>query len=450
MSKLFGTDSTRGIAVAGISCELAMQAGRAAAAVFSSGKDKKSKIIVAKDKSSSSDMLEAAICAGICSAGADAEELGIIPASAAALLVKEHNADAGIMISAAYGSARESGIRIFNTEGLRPSAADELLTEKLALGSADAPELKYIGESGAILRCENAAEEYAAILKELVSPELSGMKVAVDCIGSCTEGIAERMFSELGAEVLTVAEQACTSDIDAIATRFERLMEYVTENDCACGFAFDNDGTGCIAVDENGKPVSGDSLLAIFALDFRKKGILRHNSVAAPLTSGMGLISYLAEHEIGLVTTGAADRYAAYRMREGGYNLGGEKSGHILFSDFMPIEDGLFTALKLLELMKSSGKCLSELSNGINTLPQVVINVRIAPRKREIWKNDHEITGLIEQMSEALGDNGRIIVCENSSASPSIRVIAEGSDFGQINNIAMTIAQTIKKRCGKH
>lgn len=449
MSKLFGTDSTRGIAVAGISCELAMQAGRAAAVVFSSGKDKKSKIIVAKDKSRSSDILEAAVCAGICSAGADAEELGVIPAAAAALLVKEHNADAGIMISAAYGSARESGIRIFNEEGLRPDAADEILTEKLALGSPDSPELKCSEESGAILRFENAAEEYAALLKGLVSPELSGMKIAVDCTDSCAVGIAERLFSESGAEVLTVPEQYSDSDIDAAATPLERLMDHVTENECDCGFAFDNDGTGCIAVDENGKPVSGDSLLAIFALDFRKKGILRHNSVVAPLTSSMGLMSYLTEHEIGLVTTGAADRYAAYRMREGGYNLGGEKSGHILFSDFMPLEDGLFTALKLLEIMKSSGKRLSELSDDINTFPQVVLNVRIAPRKREIWKNDREITGLIEQMGEALGDEGRIIVCENSTAAPSIRVIAEGSDFSRINNIAMTIARTIKKRCGK-
>lgn len=450
MSKLFGTDSTRGIAVAGISCELAMQAGRAAAAVFSSGKDKKSKIIVAKDKSKSSDILEAAVCAGICSAGADAEELGVIPAAAAAFLVKEHGADAGIIISAASGSAKESGIRIFDADGLRPGTAKELLTERLALGSPDAPELKCKGESGAILHCGNAAEEYIAKLRELAPTELSGMKIALDCAESCAGGIAERLFSDLGADVPTVPEQHADSDIDAAATPLERLMDHVTENGCTCGFAFDNDGTGCIAVDENGKLIDGESLLAVFALDLHKKGILRHNSVVAPLTSSMGLMSFLEEHEIGFVTTGAADRYAAYRMREGGYNLGGEKSGHILFSDCMPLEDGLLTALRLLEIMKSSEKSLGELAGGMEKLPQVVLNVRIAPRKRELWKNDSEITGLIEQMSEALGAEGRIIVCENSAAVPSIRVIAEGGDFGQINEIAMTIARTIKKRCGRN
>ena len=167
------------------------------------------------------------------------------------------------------------------------------------------------------------------------------------------------------------------------------------------------------------------------------------------MTSSRSLALFLEENEIGLVTTGAADRYAAYRMREGGYNLGGESGGRILFADDMPCEDGLLTALKLLELMKNSGKSLSETAPCFEKLPQVVLNVRIDRKKREQWKNDSVITGLIEQMTETIGEKGRIFVYENSSADPSVRVIAEGGDFGQINTIAMTIADTVKKRCGE-
>ena len=226
-------------------------------------------------------------------------------------------------------------------------------------------------------------------------------------------------------------------------------MDCVAENDCDCGFAFDTDASVCIAVDENGNVIGGDALLAAFALDLRKKGTLRHNCVVAPVTSSRSLALFLEENEIGLVTTGAADRYAAYRMREGGYNLGGESGGRILFADDMPCEDGLLTALKLLELMKNSGKSLSETAPCFEKLPQVVLNVRIDRKKREQWKNDSVITGLIEQMTETIGEKGRVFVYENSSADPSVRVIAEGGDFGQINTIAMTIADTVKKRCGE-
>ncbi len=449
MSELFGTDSPKGIAVAGISCELAMKAGRAAAAVLASGKNKNSKIIVAKDKNRSSDVLEAAVCAGICSAGADAEAIGVIPASAAAFLVGEHCADAGIVISAASRSPLESGIRIFNDKGIRPDEDKEKLITKLALGSSDAPELRYDGESGAILRSDDAAVRYAARLKEICPLDLSGMKIAVDCRGGCAEGIAQSLFSELGAEIAEVSEMGDTADVDFVGTPLELLMDCVAENDCDCGFAFDTDASVCIAVDENGNVIGGDALLAAFALDLRKKGTLRHNCVVAPVTSSRSLSMFLEENEIGLVTTGAADRYAAYRMREGGYNLGGESGGRILFADDMPCEDGLLTALKLLELMKNSGKSLSETAPCFEKLPQVVLNVRIDRKKREQWKNDSVITGLIEQMTETIGEKGRIFVYENSSADPSVRVIAEGGDFGQINTIAMTIADTVKKRCGE-
>lgn len=449
MSELFGTDSPKGIAVAGISCELAMKAGRAAAVVFASGKNKNSKIIVAKDKSKSSDVLEAAVCAGICSAGADAEAIGVIPASAAAFLVGEHCADAGIMISAASRSPLESGIRIFNDRGIRPDTEKEKLIERLALAGSDSPELRYEGESGAILRCGTSEEEYTDRLREICPVDLSGMKIAVDCRRGCAEGIAQRLFSKLGAEITKVPEAEDTADTDFVGTPLERLMDCVTENECDCGFAFDSDGTGCIAVDEKGALIDGDALLAAFALDLRKKGSLRHNCVVAPMTSCRGLAEYLEQNEIGLVTTGAADRYAAYRMREGGYNLGGESSGHILFADDMPCEDGLLTALKLLELMKNSGNPLSKTAQGFEKLPQVVLNVRIAQKKREQWKNDTIITDLIEQMRTAIGEKGRIFVYENSSADPSVRVIAEGEDFSQINTIAMTIADTVKKRCGE-
>ena len=452
MSRLFGTDSAKGIAVADLSCEIAMQAGRAAAAVISGREKKKARFIIGKDGNISSDVLEAAICAGICSAGADAEALGALPAPAAAWLTKELGADACIMISAAGSDGNCSGIRLFSPEGRRFGGDAEQQIERLVFGiGAESVLARPRTGIGRMLRQENAASTYIEHISSLVPTDLTGMKVALGCSGSCTSVTASDLFRELGAEVLMLPEpgDVFDSDIETASTEFERLMEFVPENGCDCGFAFDGDGSGCLAVDENGSLVDGDQLLAIFAKSYKEQGRLRSDSVVVNYMSGLGLMNFLRDNGITALTSGAGDRYILDRMVEEECSLGGEKSGHIIFLDDSSVGDGQLCGARLLEIMKSTGKKLSELAGEMQKLPQIVLNVRISPMKKEIWKNDSVITDLIREGEEKLGAEGRVIVREAFVPEPFIRVIIEGRNFSVINDMAMDIAQTIKAQCAQ-
>lgn len=450
MSRLFGTDSAKGVAVADLSCEIAMQAGRASAAVLSGGEGKKSKIIIAKDGKLSSDVLEAAVCAGVCSAGADAEGVGPVPVPAAARLAGELDADACIMISSAGTDGESSGIRIFSPEGRRFGKDTEEQIERLVFGiGADSVLALPKTEMGRMLHSDDAAERYIKRVRSAIKTDLSGLKVALVFSESCAAITAEKLFSELGAEVLVLPEpeDEFSSEIEMGLTKFERLMEFVPANGCDCGLAFDNDGSGCLAVDETGKSIDGDSLLAIFAKDYKQRGKLNGNKIVVNYMSCLGLLNFAQENDIIVLTSGAGDRYVLDRMTEEKCSLGGEKSGHIIFLDDSPIGDGQLCGAKLLEIMKRSGKKLSELSDEMQRLPQVVFNVRISPNKKEIWKNDSVITGLIKENDERLGSEGRIVVRECAGTEPYIRVLAEGPDFGSINKMAVEIAQNIKSRC---
>lgn len=450
MSRLFGTDSVKGITVADLTCEIAMQAGRAAAAVLSGGEGSRSKMIIGKDGRISSDILEAAICAGICSAGADAEGLGTIPAPAAAWLTKELDADACIMISAAGSDGNASGIRIYSPDGKRFGSDVEEQIERLVFGiGAESVLARPRTEMGRMLRQDNAAASYIGHIKQIVQTDLSGMKAAVCSLESCTSATAEDLFAALGAEVLMLPEpmDEFDSDIETASTKLERLMDFVVSNSCDCGFVFDSDGTGCLAVDENGSLVDGDQLLAVFAKAYKEKGALKNDSVVVNYMSGLGLMHFLRDNGITALTSGAGDRYILDRMLEEECSLGGEKSGHIIFLDDSPVGDGQLCAAKLLEVMKSSGKKLSELAGEMHRLPQILLNVRISPKMKEIWKNDSVITDLIKSGEEKLGSDGRVIVREAFVPEPFIRIMIEGPDFGEINAMAMEIAQTIKSRC---
>lgn len=449
MSKLFATDSIRSITVADLSCAAAMQVGRAAAAVLAKGTDSKGKIIIGKDSSVSSDILEAVICAGICSDGADAETLGVVPVPAVAYLVKKMEADAGIMISAAYNGSDSSRISLFSPDGLRFDSEIEDKIEQLVFNSANQSELRPNNDAGRILRCNTALNEYIDNVKSKIRTNLKGKKTAVACAGECAEKTAKRILRLLGAEVLIMPAPDSTSEtgIDPKSTQIERLMDFVIENNCDCGLAIDWDGSSCIAVDEQGKLADGDSLLAIFAKDYKEQKKLRHNTAVIKATSSLGLLRFAEENEINTVTSGASSRCVLDRMIEGGYNLGGEKNGRIFFLDDSIASDGILCGAKLLEIMKKTGKKLSELAGEMPKLPQIALNVRISLRSRELWKNDTLITELIEKHEAALGGEGRILVRECGGAEPFIRIIAEGRDFSQINDIAVEIAKKIKERC---
>ncbi|MCR5600499.1 MAG: phosphoglucosamine mutase [Ruminococcus sp.] len=448
MAKLFGTDGPRGIAVTDLTCELAMQTGRAAALVLAKKDGGKTKILIGKDTRLSSDALEAAVCAGICSVGADVELLGVVPTPALARLIVKYGADGGIMISGSHNSAEYNGLKLFSAKGhkLMEEAEDEI--ERLVLTSPEEMKLCSHDEVGRVIHGENAADEYIESLKEAAETDLSGLKVAIDCANGCASYTAEKLFTALGAEVLVIADKPDGTNInkDCGSTHIHHLMEYVVEQGCDCGLAFDGDADRCIAVDEKGCIIDGDRLIAIFAENMKARGRLEGDTAVITVMSSLGLRKYADSVGIKLVSAGAGARYVLERMLESGYKLGGEPNGHIIFLDECKTGDGQLAGVRLLEILKSGSRKLSELAGDMPAYPQVKLNVRIPPKFRELWKNEKAVTELIERYQKELGSEGRIFVRE-SGKEPIVRIMTEGSDFGRINDMAVAIAQCIKDSC---
>lgn len=446
MPKLFGTDGSRGIAVTDLTCELAMQTGRAAAVVLAKKDGKKAKIIIGKDTRASSDALEAAVCAGVCSVGADAELLGFVPMPALAYLVKKYEASAGIMISGSHTGSDVNGIKIFSSEGRMITEDQENKIEHLVLESPQEIKPCPLEDVGRINHDETALDSYIDYIKSAVGADLSGLKIAVDCANGCASFTAERIFSELGAEVSVISASPDGKNINKNcgSSHIGELMEYVVNNGLDCGLAFDGDADRCIAVDETGDMVDGDKLMAVFMKDFKEKDRLENNTAVVTLMSNHGLFRYAAENGITLETSGG--RYILERMLESGCKLGGEHGGHIIFLDDSYTGDGQLTGARLLALMKEKSLPLSKLAGEMHKLPQVIVNVRIPKESREIWKNDLEITDFIEKQESALGEDGRIVVRE-SEAEPIIKIMVEGKEFVTINDMAVETATLIKRRC---
>lgn len=448
MARLFGTDGARGVAITELTCETAMQIGRAAALVLTKHTAHKAKIFIGKDTRISSDILESALCAGICSVGADAVILGVVPTPAVAMLVKKHNADAGVMISASHNSVEFNGIKLFAHDGYKLSDEIEEEIEALIL---DTPEvltdnLKNGTEVGRITRKETAADEYIDYIRSAVPTDLSGIKLAVDCAEGSSSVTAEKLFSQMGAEVLCISSSPDGTNINdkCGSTHMENLCAFVKENKCDLGVAFDGDADRCLAVDENGEIVDGDKLIAIFAKAMNAEGTLKNSTAVVTVMTNIGFKKFAKENNISVESTKVGDRYVLERMKEGNFNLGGEQSGHIIFLDDATTGDGELSAAKLLSFYKKSGKKMSELASVMERYPQVLVNVKI---KTE-WKNKlgeiEEIKECISKNEKKLGDDGRILVRE-SGTEPLIRVMVEGREQNEINAIAEEIADTVKK-----
>lgn len=450
MGRLFGTDGARGVAITELTCELAMQIGRAAALVLTKKVSHKPQILIGKDTRISSDILEAALCAGICSVGADAIKLGVVPTPAVAYLVKEKSADAGVMISASHNSVEFNGIKLFASTGYKLSDEIEEEIERLILDNPEEISLSSHTSVGRITCCETAVQEYIDHIKSTISTELNGIKVALDCANGSSSATAKKLFEELGAEVILISNEPDGTNINKNcgSTHMENLMEFVVENSCDCGLAFDGDADRCLAVDEKGELIDGDKLIAICAKAYKEQGRLKNNAAVVTVMTNLGYRHFAAENNIDTITASVGDRYVLEKMLDGGYNIGGEQSGHIIFLDDATTGDGQLSGAKVLEILKNSGKKMSELADIMYKFPQVMINVRITPKDKEMWKNDTEITGLIEKHEETLGDSGRILVRE-SGTEPLIRVMIEGKDFSQINTMAIEIADKIKERSGR-
>ena len=450
MGRLFGTDGARGVAVTELTCETAMQIGRAAAMVLTRKAHHKAKILIGKDTRISSDILEAALASGICSMGADAVILGTIPTPAVAYLVRKREADAGVMISASHNSMEFNGIKLFSGKGYKLSDDIEEEIEALVL---DHPEeinagLKNGAELGRIIYDKNADWDYIRSIIKTAEKPLEGIKVAIDCANGSASVTAERIFSGLGASISIINNQPDGTNINKRcgSTCLDGLSEYVKQNKLHIGVAFDGDADRCLAVDENGAIIDGDKLIAIFAKYMRDKGTLSKNTAVVTIMTNLGFTYFAQENNINIATTKVGDRYIIEQMLANGYNIGGEQSGHIIFHDLATTGDGELTAVQLLSILKEADCKASKLASVMERYPQVMINVKIAQKWKETWKNDSEIEQIITASQNTLGSTGRIVVRE-SGTEPLIRVMIEGKRFDLINELAVKIADKIKERC---
>ena len=447
MGRIFGTDGIRGIANTELSCKLAMNVGRAAAMVIAERIGRRPVILIGKDTRISSDMLEAAISAGITSVGADALLAGVLPTPAVSCLIAAGHADAGVMLSASHNSYEFNGVKIFGPGGYKLSDADEFEIESIVLDKAKPYTIRWGWELGRIRREDDLLETYLRCLTQSVEGDLSGLRVAVDCSNGSASSTAAELFSRLSADVHLINDQPNGVNINRQcgSTHMEGLIELVHHGGYDAGIAFDGDADRCLAVDQTGKIVNGDQIIAILAGDMRRRGTLKQNAIVATVMSNMGLSKFARENDLDLVTTKVGDRYVLEAMLRRGYNLGGEQSGHVILSDHITTGDGQLTAIALLSVLKSSGKKLSELAGAMQVYPQVTVNIRADAAMKSALDVDAGARQIIEDAKSALGSEGRILV-RSSGTEPLIRVMIEGREKSEITALAENVAEQLKER----
>ena len=455
MGRLFGTDGARGIANTELTCELSMEIGRAAAMVLTEQTNKKPKFLIGMDTRASSQMLEASISAGLCSVGADVMLLGEIPTPAVAYLVRKYEYDAAIMISASHNPCEYNGIKIFQGTGYKlPDSLEEEI-ESIILDKSQIPPIKVGGEVGRIIRSQTAQSDYINYLVNMAEDDLDksghkkldGLRIAVDCSNGSASVTAPKIFMSLCDECYFIASHPNGININEKcgSTHLKILQDFVVRNKCDVGLAFDGDADRFLAVDEKGNVVDGDELIAIFAKYMKANGTLKNNTAVVTVMSNMGLFKFCEDNNINCEKTKVGDRYVLENMVENDYVIGGEQSGHIIFKDFATTGDGQLSALKLLCIMKATGKKLSELASVMQVFPQTLINVRVSDFGKARFPNDEEIKNAIKEAEKELGDDGRVLV-RVSGTEPLVRVMIEGKNEEKINTLAQEIAQVIKER----
>ena len=451
MGRLFGTDGVRGVANVDLTSELALQIGRAAAMVLlKESKSAKPTVLIGKDTRASGDMLEAALTAGLCSVGCNVLSVGIVPTPAVAYLVNKYGCEAGVMISASHNPCEYNGIKIFQGNGYKLDDALENEIEAIILDNAEKIPCLTGGEVGNRIYCKTAVSDYVNHVVSTASVRFDGLSIALDCANGSASVCAKEIFTSLGAKCLMLSDTPDGTNINdnCGSTHPEELMRFVKDASLDLGLAFDGDADRMLAVDENGELVDGDKVIAICSKRMKDEGKLAKNTAVVTVMSNLGFTYFAKNNGIKMQTTKVGDRYVLEKMLDGGYNLGGEQSGHIIFLDEANTGDGQLSGAKVLEILAESGKKMSELASVMEHYPQVMINVKISPRDREVWKNDSQITDLIEHYENELGDSGRILVRE-SGTEPLIRVMLEGKDFKQINEYAIAISEKIKERAGR-
>ena len=446
---MFGTDGVRGIANKGLTCERAMNIGRASYLPFLPTDAVTDPHSYSATTQASSDMLRAAIKAGLCSVGADVIDIGVA-AAPRLLLVGKYKADAGIMISASHNPAEFNGIKIFSGNGFKLPDLLEDRIEAIVLDHEGEICLPVGGEIGRVSYETDASRDYTRHIKASVHYSLDGLNIAVDCANGSASATAKKLFDELGANAHILFDKPDGVNInkDCGSTHLEKLSQYVLQNKLDCGIAFDGDADRCLCVDELGNEIDGDMIMAICALDLKERGKLNQNTVVGTIMSNFGFTKFCEEHGIKFVPTKVGDRYVLEEMLLEDYSFGGEQSGHIIFRDIATTGDGQLTATQLLSHMKCSGKKLSELASVMTRYPQTTINLTVSNDGKLAFYTDKIVSDKIAEAKEKLGKTGRIVV-RPSGTEPLIRVMVEGMDKDLIKAVAGDVAKTINERVGK-
>lgn len=449
MGRLFGTDGVRGVANTELTGEMAFQLGRAGAYVLASETRHNPRILVGKDTRRSGDMLEKALVAGICSAGAEAVLAGFIPTPAVAYLVRKYNFDAGVVISASHNPAEFNGIKFFNSEGYKLSDALEERIEAILLDKSENVPSPQGEGVGIISELNTAVDDYVEFALNTIQCNLKGMKIAMDCANGASFETSPKAVRKLGAELLVISNDPDGLNINKNcgSTHLEMLKHFTVDNGCDIGLAFDGDADRVLALDENGELVDGDKIMAIIGQSLKKKELLKNNTIVTTVMSNLGFDVMARENGLNIIKANVGDRYVLEKMLEGDFILGGEQSGHIIIRTHNTTGDGLVTALQLLCVLKESGKKLSELAKIMTVFPQVLKNARVRNDNKHAYLEDPVIAQKCKELEETFHGEGRVLI-RPSGTEPLVRVMIEGRDQEYITSKAVELVKIIEERLG--
>lgn len=438
MGELFGTDGVRGIANKELTPELAFRLGRAGSYVLGCGEGT---ILIGRDTRLSGDFLEAALIAGICSTGADAVRLGIIPTPGVAFLTRSMGATGGVVISASHNPVEDNGIKFFSSEGFKLGDEEESRIEAAVKDDLLIPRPTGLLVGKAFTEL-HGIEKYARHVMETVDCDFAGLRIVVDCGFGAAWEAAPKVLRELGAEVIAINDEPDGSriNVNCGSTNVKELAQTVVEQKAHVGIAHDGDADRVIAVDEEGNIVDGDSIMLICGLHLAKKGLLRNNTVVVTVMSNLGLELALTEAGIKIHRTAVGDKYVLRKMLEENASLGGEQSGHIIFGDHCTTGDGIVTAVQLISVMKEEGELLSVLARQMKKLPQTMVNVRVKDKRAA--QESEALADALKSAQEELGSTGRILV-RPSGTEPVIRVMVEGPTEERCVEIADRLAAVV-------
>ena len=443
MRKYFGTDGIRGIAGESLTADLSFKVGKALGKLLTEKKEHP-KVVIGRDTRISCDMIEQALTAGLTSTGVNVMTVGTIPTPAIAYLTKTIETDSGIMISASHNPYQDNGIKIFGPDGFKLTDEQELEIESLIDNSEQIKNASF-EKIGKLYGGSELSQKYVQHIKQSISGDLSNIKIALDCANGATTGVAPYIFGDLEADIETIGCQPNGININdnVGSTKIDTISAFVKENNVDVGFAFDGDGDRVLAVDANGNIVDGDKIMFILAKHLKEQGELKDNMVVSTVMSNIGFYKAIEENGLQSVKTAVGDRYVVEEMRKNDYSLGGEQSGHIVLMNYATTGDGILTAVKLANIIKTSGKSLEELASEVSIYPQKLVNIKVIDKKTAM--EDSEILSECEKVEKELEGNGRILL-RASGTENLIRVMVEASSDELTDKYCEQVAKIVREK----